>query len=64
MVKEELNEKETVYQRVELELKTKQIKIQEEKEEKQELVRRIEDLLGEVQFLNTSKIEKDEKLKT
>lgn len=62
-VQGELTEKETIFQRVEQELRNKLVSLEEVTAEKSDLRRRIDDLQSELRHLQTSKLEKEEKLK-
>ena len=62
-VQGELTEKEIVFQRAEQELKHKLQKMDEVYNEKSDLRRRVDDLQSELKHLQTTKFEKEEKLK-
>jgi len=58
-----LTEKETIFLKVEQELRNKLLSLEEVTAEKSDLRRRIDDLQSELRHLQTSKLEKEEKLK-
>lgn len=62
-VQGELTEKESIFQRVEQELRSKLHSLEEVTHERSQLRNRIEDLQTELKHLNSIKADKDEKLK-
>lgn len=62
MARGELTEKELVFQRVEKDLKSKLVEVEQTRDQKSGLMRRVEDLNSEVLTLKQIKEQKDSKL--